>query len=140
MQTNGAVRPIVRKKAALCLLRLMRKSPADAELLQPEVWSVKLVRTPSASCLSWAVLLPPLAVSSATTNASMLSRSQALLLLELRPMTLLWRKCCVPNVLIPVYVGHVAVRCSMLFQEIVIHCPSLSPAVLPPLTLTPTVL
>ena len=43
-QTNGAVRPIVRKKAALCLLRLMRKSPPDAELLQPEVWSVKLVR------------------------------------------------------------------------------------------------
>ncbi|KAK9803215.1 hypothetical protein WJX73_004463 [Symbiochloris irregularis] len=39
---NGAVRPIVRKKCALCLLRLMRKSPSDVEILTPEVWSVKL--------------------------------------------------------------------------------------------------
>ena len=51
MQTNGAVRPIVRKKAALVLLRLMRKSPPDAELLQPEVWSVKLVGPLSVSSL-----------------------------------------------------------------------------------------
>ena len=43
-QANGAVRPIVRKKAATCLLRLIRKSPAEAETLQPDVWSVKLVR------------------------------------------------------------------------------------------------
>ncbi|KAK9806309.1 hypothetical protein WJX72_009579 [[Myrmecia] bisecta] len=40
--TNGAVRPIVRKKAALCLLRLIRKSPPEAEILAPDVWSVKL--------------------------------------------------------------------------------------------------
>ena len=44
-QTNGAVRPIVRKKAATCLLRLIRKSPPEAEILQPDVWSVKLVRS-----------------------------------------------------------------------------------------------
>ena len=44
LQTNGAVRSIVRKKAATCLLRLIRKSPAEAEILQPDVWSVKLVR------------------------------------------------------------------------------------------------
>jgi AP-2 complex subunit alpha len=47
LQTNGAVRPIVRKKAATCLLRLIRKSPAEAETLQPDVWSVKLVRLDS---------------------------------------------------------------------------------------------
>ena len=46
-QTNGAVRPIVRKKAATCLLRLIRKSPPEAEILQPDVWSVKLVRCQS---------------------------------------------------------------------------------------------
>ncbi|CAK0759184.1 hypothetical protein CVIRNUC_002678 [Coccomyxa viridis] len=40
--TNGTVRSIVRKKAATCLLRLIRKSPAEAEILQPDVWSVKL--------------------------------------------------------------------------------------------------
>lgn len=50
MQTNGAVRSIVRKKAATCLLRLIRKSPPEAEILQPDVWSVKLV-----SCLSAAI-------------------------------------------------------------------------------------
>ena len=43
LQTNGAVRSIVRKKAATCLLRLIRKSPPEAEILQPDVWSVKLV-------------------------------------------------------------------------------------------------
>ena len=43
MQTNGAVRTIVRKKAALCLLRLLRKSPPDQEIMVPDVWSVKLV-------------------------------------------------------------------------------------------------
>ncbi|GAB4815001.1 hypothetical protein N2152v2_002047 [Parachlorella kessleri] len=40
--SNGATRPIVRKKAALCLLRLIRKAPPDQEVMQPEVWSVKL--------------------------------------------------------------------------------------------------
>jgi len=36
--TNGAVRPIVRKKAALALLRLLRKSTSDIEeLLQHDV-------------------------------------------------------------------------------------------------------
>ena len=36
--TNGAVRPIVRKKAALALLRLLRKSASDVEeLLQHDV-------------------------------------------------------------------------------------------------------
>ena len=40
---NGATRPVVRKKAALCLLRLLRKAPPDtAEVMQPEVWGVKL--------------------------------------------------------------------------------------------------
>lgn len=39
---NGATRPVVRKKAALCLLRLIRKAPADAEIMQPDVWGVKL--------------------------------------------------------------------------------------------------
>lgn len=34
---NGATRPVVRKKAALCLLRLIRKAPADAEIMQAEV-------------------------------------------------------------------------------------------------------
>lgn len=31
---NGATRPVVRKKAALCLLRLIRKAPPDAEIMQ----------------------------------------------------------------------------------------------------------
>ena len=56
LQMNGAVRPIVRKKCSLCLLRLMRKSPSDVELLQPEVWSVKLVRhlsLPAETCCIW---------------------------------------------------------------------------------------
>lgn len=39
---NGATRPVVRKKAALCLLRLLRKAPPDAEIMQPEVWGVRL--------------------------------------------------------------------------------------------------
>ncbi|DBA96016.1 hypothetical protein WJX77_003113 [Trebouxia sp. C0004] len=40
--TNGAVRPIIRKKAALCLLRLLRKAGPDSDMLAPDVWSVKL--------------------------------------------------------------------------------------------------
>ena len=43
VQTNGAVRPIVRKKAALCLLRLLRKAGPDSDMLAPDAWSVKLV-------------------------------------------------------------------------------------------------
>ena len=42
-QTNGAVRPIVRKKAALCLLRLLRKAGPESDMLAPDVWSAKLV-------------------------------------------------------------------------------------------------
>ncbi|KAL3140296.1 hypothetical protein ABBQ38_004564 [Trebouxia sp. C0009 RCD-2024] len=40
--TNGAVRPIIRKKAALCLLRLLRKAGPDSDMLAPDQWSVKL--------------------------------------------------------------------------------------------------
>ena len=63
LQTNGAVRSIVRKKAATCLLRLIRKSPPEAEILQPDVWSVKLVSPlvdllPSALSLSYAHMAP----------------------------------------------------------------------------------
>lgn len=36
VQTSGTTRPVVRKKAALCLLRLMRKTPADAQLVTPD--------------------------------------------------------------------------------------------------------
>ena len=43
LQTNGAVRPIVRKKAALCLLRLLRKAGPDSDMLAADAWSVKLV-------------------------------------------------------------------------------------------------
>ena len=43
VQTNGAVRPIVRKKAALCLLRLLRKAGPDSDMLAADAWSVKLV-------------------------------------------------------------------------------------------------
>lgn len=40
--TNGSVRPIVRKKASLALLRLLRKSPDPAEeILPPEVHRTK---------------------------------------------------------------------------------------------------
>lgn len=39
---NGATRPIVRKKAALCLLRLLRKAPHDQDILPAEVWAVRL--------------------------------------------------------------------------------------------------
>uniref|UniRef100_A0A1D2AG34 AP-2 complex subunit alpha n=2 Tax=Auxenochlorella protothecoides TaxID=3075 RepID=A0A1D2AG34_AUXPR len=39
---NGATRPVVRKKAALCLLRLIRKAPLDAEVLSPGVWGSRL--------------------------------------------------------------------------------------------------
>lgn len=35
LQTSGATRPLVKKKAALCLLRLMRKTPADGQVRAP---------------------------------------------------------------------------------------------------------
>jgi len=38
-QTSGTVRPIVRKKAALCLLRLVRKTPADQLLITSDQFS-----------------------------------------------------------------------------------------------------
>eukprot|EP00879_Flechtneria_rotunda_P008959 GHRR01009380.1.p1 GENE.GHRR01009380.1~~GHRR01009380.1.p1 ORF type:complete len:1159 (+),score=411.60 GHRR01009380.1:174-3479(+) len=37
--TSGTARPVVRKKAALCLLRLMRKTPADAQLVSADSFS-----------------------------------------------------------------------------------------------------
>jgi hypothetical protein len=33
LQTSGTMRPVVRKKASLCLLRLMRKTPADSQMV-----------------------------------------------------------------------------------------------------------
>jgi AP-2 complex subunit alpha len=33
LQTSGTMRAVVRKKAALCLLRLMRKTPADSQMV-----------------------------------------------------------------------------------------------------------
>lgn len=41
-QDNGAMRPVVRKKAALCLLRLVRKAPPEAEVLSPGTWGPRL--------------------------------------------------------------------------------------------------
>lgn len=38
-QTTGTARAVVRKKAALCLLRLMRKTPADAQLVTPDTFA-----------------------------------------------------------------------------------------------------
>ncbi len=32
-QTSGASRPLIKKRASLCLLRLLRKTPADAPLV-----------------------------------------------------------------------------------------------------------
>lgn len=40
--TNGATRPVVRKKAALCLLRLIRKAPADADIMPASEWASRL--------------------------------------------------------------------------------------------------
>ena len=54
LQTNGAVRAIVRKKAALCLLRLLRKAGPEADILQADTWSVKMV------CLSLQLHVTPL--------------------------------------------------------------------------------
>lgn len=38
----GATRPVVRKKAALCLLRLLRKSDSDDSLLPSQEWGPKI--------------------------------------------------------------------------------------------------
>ena len=46
----------MRKKAATCLLRLIRKSPPEAEILQPDVWSVKLV----GPLIGMSLTVPPL--------------------------------------------------------------------------------
>lgn len=40
--SNGATRPVVRKKAALCLLRLIRKVPLDSEIMSPSEWGSKI--------------------------------------------------------------------------------------------------
>lgn len=40
--TNGATRPVVRKKAALCLLRLIRKAPLDVDVMPAAEWSGRL--------------------------------------------------------------------------------------------------
>ena len=42
MQTSGTTRPVIRKKAALALLRLFRKMPLDAEIIQPSAYAGKL--------------------------------------------------------------------------------------------------
>lgn len=39
VQTSGTMRPVVRKKAALCLLRLMRKTPPDAQLVTADTFA-----------------------------------------------------------------------------------------------------
>lgn len=38
----GATRPVVRKKAALCLLRLLRKSDSDDTIMPPQEWGPKI--------------------------------------------------------------------------------------------------
>ena len=39
---NGATRPVVRKKAALCLLRLIRKAPPDVDIVPASDWAGRL--------------------------------------------------------------------------------------------------
>lgn len=34
LQSNGACRPLVKKRAALCLLKMIRKTPADQQVKQ----------------------------------------------------------------------------------------------------------
>ena len=69
LQTNGAVRAIVRKKAALCLLRLLRKAGPEADILQADTWSVKMVRADSSPSL----LNIPLQIKSRSFFASAVS-------------------------------------------------------------------
>ena len=40
--SNGATRPVVRKKAALCLLRLIRKAPPDVDVMPASEWAGRL--------------------------------------------------------------------------------------------------
>eukprot|EP00803_Ostreobium_quekettii_P002464 evm.model.scf_1061.2 EVM.evm.TU.scf_1061.2 scf_1061:6281-18352(+) len=40
--TSGTPRPVIRKKAALALLRLFRKMPLDAEIIQPSQYAGKI--------------------------------------------------------------------------------------------------
>lgn len=40
--SNGATRPVVRKKAALCLLRLIRKAPPDVDIMPASDWAGRL--------------------------------------------------------------------------------------------------
>lgn len=40
--SNGATRPVVRKKAALCLLRLIRKVSLDSEIMPSSEWGNKI--------------------------------------------------------------------------------------------------
>ncbi|MEW5308641.1 MAG: hypothetical protein WDW38_000584 [Sanguina aurantia] len=40
--TSGATRPLIKKRAALCLLRMLRKTLADAQLLGPETFASTL--------------------------------------------------------------------------------------------------
>lgn len=40
--TNGATRPVVRKKAALCLLRLIRTTPVEADVMPATEWAGRL--------------------------------------------------------------------------------------------------
>lgn len=42
MQVNEKVTEVIRKKAALCLLRVYKKLPPDAGIITPEVWAPKL--------------------------------------------------------------------------------------------------
>lgn len=41
---SGTARPVVRKKAALCLLRLMRKTPPDAQLVTADSFASTMGR------------------------------------------------------------------------------------------------
>ena len=40
--TNGATRPVVRKKAALCLLRMLRNSAADSDMISASEWGPRM--------------------------------------------------------------------------------------------------
>ena len=75
---NGAVRPIVRKKAALALLRLLRKSPADVEdLLQSDVRPSPLTRAPPSRPVARACLpLNPPLKSCSVSEVSVLYLSE----------------------------------------------------------------
>jgi AP-2 complex subunit alpha len=50
---TGAVRPIVRKKAALCLLRLFRRNP---DVLNKDEWCAVTVCPPATCAVVWRAL------------------------------------------------------------------------------------